>query len=333
MSKWRQARVMLTAFSMIIVIWSAGCSRPAASTPPEPTVEVKSEQSAVGASPAPSFDAERAWKDLQAQVDFGYRVPGTKTHSATRDWLVKQLTPPAKSVTLQPFTHTLGGRDITMWNIIADIPGAGPAPREQVVLAAHWDTRPTADHDPDPAKRKQPIAGADDGASGVAILLEIARQLKAHPIKRDVQIVLFDGEDYGPGIEDMLLGSQYYADHLPKTKPSWGILLDMVGDADLDIYREPNSERTAKTVNDRVFIAAKALGYLWTKKQPGFMDELYQYPIIDDHIALNKAGVPMADLIDFDYPYWHTTGDTPEHCSAESLKIVGRTVLLAIRSK
>ncbi|MHB0938633.1 MAG: M28 family peptidase [Armatimonadota bacterium] len=314
MTKWRPARALLTVFASMAFLLTAGCTR------------------------GPAFDETRAWRDLQAQVDFGYRVPGTKAHLATRDWLVEQLTPLAAKVTLQPFSHKLGGREVKMWNIIADFPGTGKAPREQVLLAAHWDTRPTADYDAVPARRTQPIAGANDGASGVAVLLEIARQLKARPIARDVQIVLFDGEDYGSypnmntNLDYMLLGSQYYADHLPAKKPSWGILLDMVGDANLDIFREPNSENLAKAVNDRVFAAAATLGYLKTEEQPGFVDSLYKHEIIDDHIPINKAGVPMADLIDFNYIYWHTSYDTPERCSAESLKMVGETVLLAISS-
>lgn len=316
MTKWRPLRAMLTVFASMAFLLTAGCTKP--------TVDQ-------------AFDGERAFKDLQAQVDFGYRIPGTKPHLATRDWLVAQFTPLAAKVTLQPFSHKLAGRDVPMWNVIADFTGTGAEPREQVVLAAHWDSRPTADNDAIPARRTQPIAGANDGASGVAILLEIARQLKAHPIARDVQIVLFDGEDFGSypnmrtNLDFMLLGSQYYADHLPAKKPSWGILLDMVGDTDLDIFREPNSEKTAKAVNDRVFAAATALGYLKSAKQPGFVDCPYKYAIIDDHIAINKAGVPMADLIDFNYIYWHTSYDTPERCSAKSLEMVGRTVLVAIQ--
>jgi len=278
----------------------------------------------------PAFNEARAWQDLLAQVDFGFRVPGTEAHRKTRDWLVAQLTPQAKSVTLQPFTWKLGGHDVQMWNVIAELPGTGPAPRERVLLAAHWDTRPIADHDPDATKWNQPIPGANDGASGVAVLLEIARQLKAHPIARDVTIVFFDGEDYGPKVNDMLLGSKYYAAHLPADKPNWGILLDMVGDTDLDIYRELSSERAAGAVNNRVFTAAKQLGYLRTKDQPGFVDSFYPYEIEDDHTALNQVGVPTADLIDFNYPFWHTTHDTPKQCSATSLKIVGQTVLAAV---
>jgi Zn-dependent M28 family amino/carboxypeptidase len=283
------------------------------------------------APPAIAFDESRAWADLKKQVDFSPRVPGSAAHVVTRDWLVEQLKVSAVKVELQPFSTVLGGKTITMWNILADFTGTGAAPRQRIILAAHWDCRPTADHDPDPAKRATAIDGANDGASGVAVLLEIARQLKAKPIARDVQIVLFDGEDYGPNIDNMLLGSKYYAKHLPTPKPNWGILVDMVGDKDLDIYREPNSDIAAKAVNDRVFTAATRLGLLRAGATPGFVNAPYKYAIEDDHTALNAVGVPTVDLIDFNYSYWHTTADTVDKCSAGSLKIVGKAVLYAIQ--
>ena len=319
MSQWRQLGLLIVVLGFTAFVLGAAC------TP-------SSSSSSAAAPPMSEFDQQRSWDDLVKQVKFGFRIPGTKPHVATRDWLAAQLKACTPSVSLQPFTHhRLMEKTVPMWNIIADLPGAGVAPREKVLLCAHWDSRPFSDHDLDPSKRKTPIDGADDGASGVAVLLEIARQLHARPIARDVEIVLFDGEDYGPGIEDMLLGSQYYAAHLPAAKPSWGILLDMVGYKDLAIYREPSSEEAAKAVNDRVFHAARELGYLRAGELTGFVDALYQYEITDDHTPLNKAGVPTADLIDFDYPPWHTTGDTIDKCSAESLKIVGKTVLYAIQ--
>lgn len=318
MVRWRWWGFFTTTLvlGMLAVSLGAGCSQRASGAPIIHT---------------PEFDQMRAWNDLKHQVAFGYRIPGTKAHRQTRDWLEAQLSAMAPVVHLQPFTHMHQGHPVQMWNIIATIPGNGPAPRESVLLGAHWDTRPFADQDPIPANRSIPIAGANDGASGVAVLLEIARQLKADPIGRDVTIVLFDGEDYGHNVDEMLLGSAYYAAHLPKDKPSWGILLDMIGDKDLDIYREPDSEVHAKAVNDRVFRAAHELGYIRTDGVSGFVDELYQYSITDDHTPINAAGVPMADLIDFDYPPWHTVGDTVDKCSADSLKIVGKTVLYALQ--
>ena len=313
---WRQVTITICIAGVLAFGLGAGCSDHAASSPVLPT--------------AISFDATRAWGDLQHQLDFGYRIPGTDAHRATRDWLVSELSKSSTKVTLQPFTQHLGGKDITMWNIIAVIPGTGTTPRDSVLLCAHWDSRPTADMDPVEANRKKPIAGANDGASGVAVLLEIARQVKAQPIARDVVITLFDGEDYGPGIDNMLLGSKYFAKHLPEPQPSWGILLDMIGDADLAIYREPSSEYYAKRVNDRIFRAARDQGYLRSAGKSGFVDARGKFSIIDDHTPLNEAGIPVADLIDFDYPSWHTLGDTADKCDANSLKVVGKVVLAAI---
>ncbi len=317
MTRWQRVLVLMLAMAMLAFAVGAGCS----------------ERTPRAAEPAVVFDAARAWADLETQVAMGFRVPGTPTHREVRDWLADQLRATGATVMLQPFSHELGGSTVQMWNIIAEIPGHGPAPRERVLLAAHWDTRPTADKDPDPAKRDQPIPGANDGASGVAVLLEIARQLQAHPISRDVQVVLFDGEDYGPGLEDMLLGSAHYARNLPEQKPDWGILLDMIGDTDLAIPREPYSEQHAKAVNDRVFAAARRLGYLRTAGMPGFVDAPGAYMITDDHVPLNEVGIPTVDLIDFDYPYWHTLADTPAKCSRESLRIVGMVVLSAIQAE
>jgi hypothetical protein len=287
------------------------------------------------APPAPEFDQARAWNDLIYQVNAGFRIPDTPTHRKVREWLVQQLSATSAVVTTQQFTHKLtGGRDtvLTMWNIVANFTGTGKAPRERVLFAAHWDSRPISDQDPVEANRKLPIAGANDGASGVAVLLEMARQLSAHPSQRDVTIVLFDGEDYGPDLPDMLLGADYYATHLPPdNKPDWGILLDMIGDKNLQIYREPNSEHYAKAVDDRIFRAASDLGFIKTATTTGFIDQPYKYYIDDDHLPLIKAGVPTADVIDFDYPPWHTQGDTPDKCSAESLGIVGKTMLRVLQ--
>ena len=293
----------------------------------------QSSDAASSAITVPDFDQAHAWKDLVYQVDAGYRIPGTETHRKVRDWLVKELSASAGMVITQPFTHYLGGKDVPMWNVIANIPGTGKSPREQVLLAAHWDSRPIADYDPIEANRKLPIPGADDGASGVAVLLEVARQLKAHPVSRDVVIVMFDGEDYGPKVDNMLLGAKYYAAHLTGAKPNWGVLLDMIGQKDLTIYREPNSDQYAKSVNDRIQRASRELGFKGSANTPGFIDQPYKYPIDDDHMPLNRAGVPTVDLIDFDYPAWHTRNDNPDQCSPDSLAMIGKTILYALQLK
>lgn len=287
----------------------------------------------LSAAEVPAFDQQRAFADLEYQVDAGYRVPGSAVHRQVRDWLQEQLAAQSDEVHLQPFTHKLGGRDVEMWNIIALFPGTGGEDAEHVLLAAHWDTRPTADKETDPLLQKKPIPGANDGASGVAVLLEIARQLKANPIERTVEIVLFDGEDYGPKIDNMLLGAKYYAANLPKKRADWGVLLDMVGDRDLQIYREPNSDLYARKVNGRIFNAAKMLNFSGAVGIPGFYNSPGKYNITDDHIPINEAGIPMVDVIDFDYPPWHTLQDNVEQCDPQSLFIVGTTILMAIRIK
>ncbi len=326
MDNWRRWLVFFFAILVVAFSMGAGC----AGRPP----------GAVSAAiTTPNFDYDRAFADLDKQLTFGFRVPGTPEHEKVQAWIVEQLKPSCATVTLQPFSATLGGKEVKMNNIIGSIPGNGKEPREVVLLAAHWDSRPTADYDKDVKKRLTPIPAANDGASGVAVLLEIGRQLKANPIARDVLLVFFDGEDYGTypdtdqehNISKMLLGSQFYAKNLPTPKPSWGILLDMIGDKDLDIYREPNSDKYAREVNDRVFSAARSMGYIRTGKDSGFIDSPYQYPITDDHIAINEAGIPMIDLIDFNYKPWHTTGDDITQVSPDSLKIVGNTVLYALQ--
>ncbi|MHB1459033.1 MAG: M28 family peptidase [Armatimonadota bacterium] len=210
-------------------------------------------------------------------------------------------------------------------NIIAKF---GKTSGNPILLCAHWDTRPIADRDRDPSKRKTPIIGANDGASGVAVLLELARLFKVSPPSVPVTIVLFDGEDYGPTGDDMFLGSSYFAsNHEKGIKFRFGILLDMIGDKNLNIYREANSQAAARNVNDLVWSTAKQLGYA-----RNFIDNV-KFSINDDHIPLIRAGIPCVDIIDFDYMPWHTTYDTPDKCSPESLKIVGDVISKVVYSQ
>jgi Zn-dependent M28 family amino/carboxypeptidase len=201
-----------------------------------------------------------------------------------------------------------------MTNVIAQF---NPTAKKQVLLCAHWDSRPTADMETDAAKKRQPIPGANDGASGVAVLLELARQFALKPPPVGVQIVLFDGEDYGPDNDHMYLGARYYAKRPARPRPAYAILIDMIGDKDLQLWREQNSEINAPEINDRVWNAAEAVGAT-AAFQPGV-----KFTITDDHLPLQEAGFKAIDLIDFDYGPWHTLDDTPEHCSPASLKIIG----------
>lgn len=274
-------------------------------------------------SSIPPFDSDRAYNYLLEQCAFGPRAPGTQAHVACRDYLREHLNESVGEATLQPFTLEIPERTIPMWNVLAAHDSRNP---RQVLLCAHWDTRPTADEEDDPADRRRPIIGANDGASGVAVLLEIANVLRESPPPVGVRFVLFDGEDYGPGSDRMYLGAKHYASMLPEPNPEWGVLLDLVGDRDLQIWRERNSEDQAPEVNDRLFGAAREAGH-----GAVFPDDV-RWTITDDHLPLLEAGVPVVDLIDFDYPHWHTLEDTPDKCSPESLRAVGETVLHALYS-
>jgi glutaminyl-peptide cyclotransferase len=297
----------------------AGLPRPAA----QPTLVSHSQPASTEPARHPEFDKLRAFQHLTKQVDFGPRVTGFPGHRACRDYMVNSLKPLADSVEVQEFTQVIRGKQLRMANVIARWKGTGG--KEGVLLSAHWDTRPTADQERQPEKRRRPIPGANDGASGVAVLLEAARSLKQSPPPVPVMIVFFDGEDYGPGIEDMFLGSVYFADHLPADVPRKGILLDMIGDRDLRVPQEQNSLLQAREVVDEVYGIARQLGLERNfPAEPGLSIE-------DDHLPLLMKRVKVIDLIDFNYgpghAWWHTLDDTPDKCSATSLKAVGDVVL------
>jgi len=270
---------------------------------------------------AAPFDQDNAFYYLEAQCALGPRNPGSPGHAQCLAFLKRELALWADTVYEQPFEYKSPDtyETLNLTNIIARI---HPAQRDRVLFSAHWDTRPFADRDPDPAKRKTPIPGADDGASGVAVLLEMARQLSANPVKVGVDIVLTDGEDYGREevVADYLLGAKYFAKNLPDPPPRFGILLDMIGQRDLKIPMEEYSVKYAKPVMDKIWTAAARQNATAFVRENGI-------PVIDDHLPMLEQKIPMVDLIDFNYPYWHTTDDTPAHCSANSLGQVGRTLM------
>ncbi len=204
-----------------------------------------------------------------------------------------------------------------MWNIIAE--QNWEKAEIKVCLFAHWDTRPSADQELDEANQLKPIPGANDGASGVAVLVELARALKGKlPANVGVQYVLVDGEDLGPGLDEMFLGADYYAKQMTKGSANYGILLDMIGDKDLHVPKEPNSMRMAPTLVKELYLHAARVNL-----RDAFPSVIGP-EILDDHLPLNEAGLPTIDLIDFDYAPWHTLGDTPDKCSAASLGKVGK---------
>ena len=268
-----------------------------------------------------AFDAQRAFRMLEKQCDFGPRPPGSVAHRETQNFLFTQLQKYANSVALQPHQYKTKTATLHLNNILAEFgPSTGG---ETLLLAAHWDTRPFADLDPKIENRDTPILGANDGASGVAVLLEIARVLKEHPPPRRVIIVLFDGEDYGRSVKDMFIGSRFFARNLGKWRPDYGILLDMVGDKDLALPIERYSWNANRGFAEAIWQRAATLGL-----EP-FQSRLGD-AIMDDHIPLIEVGIPMVNIIDFTYPYWHTVEDTVDKCSPKSLEIVATLVISII---
>ncbi len=271
-----------------------------------------------------TFDSNRAFELLKKQCEFGPRPPDSEAHKKTRDFLFNELKKHAESVTLQPFTSEVDTvsvppkrKTLHMNNIIAEFGGSH---KETLLLAAHWDTRPCADKEPDKDMQLNPILGANDGASGVAVLLEIARILKLKPPPIRIVIVLFDGEDYGKSTDQMFFGSRYFAKNMGKWKPDYGILLDMIGDKDLEIPIEQYSWVANREYTDTIWKRAIELGLAPFQRRIG-------PAIMDDHVPLIEVGIPMVNIIDFDYPYWHTLEDTVDKCSPKSLEIVGTLVL------
>lgn len=269
----------------------------------------------------PGFNEENAWKQLLTQCDFGPRPPGSRAHQQCLEYLETELQQYASSVQRQDFfgLNPVSNESLPLVNLIARF---FPERSRRLLLCAHWDTRPWADQDPDPKNHQTPIIGANDGASGVAVLLEIGRCLKLRDPGIGVDIVLFDGEDMGRAShpEEYCLGSRWYADHLTMPLPEAAVLLDMIGDADLLIPYELYSYFSARNLQQEIYHLAAELGEKSFLPSPG-------PSVYDDHVPLIQEGIPAVDLIDFDYEYWHTIEDTPKQCSPSSLGSVGRVLL------
>lgn len=281
----------------------------------------------------PAFDGGGAFDLVVQQVDFGPRVPGTPGHAAQLEWMVAHLDSLADSVWTQSFEHRHSetGATLDLTNVVARF---SPEAQRRVLLLAHWDTRPTSDM-ADPDERDVPVPGANDGASGTAILLQLARHLAQQPADLGVDLLLVDGEDFGPTTQDMFLGARHFAEVLsagghPTPTPVYGVLLDMVGDADPRFPIEGYSAEYAPQVAQRIWGIAARLGYGAT-----FPREVGGY-VSDDHVPLNEAGLPTIDIIDFDYGpgngYWHTPDDTPDQVRATTLGMVGEVLLELIYS-
>jgi glutaminyl-peptide cyclotransferase len=256
-------------------------------------------------TPPPTFDGERAYQHVLAQDAMGPRTPGSVAHAKFIIYAQQEFERQGWQVTLQKTERM--GHPIT--NILATRQENPP-----ILLMAHYDSRFYADSDPNPANHNLPVPGANDGASGVAVLLELARVL---PANAPVGLLLFDAEDQGR-IDgwDWILGSRAFVEALDY-RPESVILLDMIGDADLNIYKERNSD---PGLTNEIWAIAARLGH-----QDTFIPE-YKYAMIDDHTPFVEAGIRAALLIDFDYPYWHTLEDTPDKIAPRSLQIVGDVI-------
>lgn len=276
---------------------------------------------AAAAGRQPEFSAERAYELLRTQVAFGPRVPGSAGHAAQLAWMTEYLRQRADTVELDPFAHeTSDGDVLRLTNVMARY---RPAVARRVLLVAHWDTRPTADRDTH--RRAEPIDGANDGASGTAVLLELAEVLSRHSPPLGVDLLLVDGEDYGPGERDMYLGAKHFAANLPPGyRPLYGIVVDMVADRSPQFPMEGNSLEYAPSIVDRVWTVAEQLGLAryFVRRDGG--------RVTDDHIPLNRAGIPTILIIDFDYgmanAYWHTHHDVVANTSPVGLGVVGRVL-------
>jgi hypothetical protein len=286
--------------------------------------------------PRTAFDANAAMTYTKAQVAFGPRVPGTPGAVKAGDWIVAMMKQRADTVIEQRFTHrTLDGKDLPLRNILARFK---PAATQRILYVTHWDTRPTADEDPVLGNRNEPILGANDGAAGVGLLVALGDALKKTPPNVGVDLLFVDGEDYGksfdPPYADVLLGSQYFVEHLPTPdyRPMYGVLWDMIADKDLEIFQEARSVTAAPEVVTRVWQKAADLGYSKYFVPRGGQE------VTDDHVPFLNKGLRVIDVIDYDYgppapgggaqpSYHHTLQDTIDKISVQSLQIVGDVAL------
>ena len=283
----------------------------------------------------PQFDADSAYKYVQAQVDFGPRTPNTKGHVACGDYLAKTLAAHGAKVTNQyADLLTFDGTLLKARNIIGSYK---PENKKRIALFAHWDTRPWADNDPDEKNHRTPVMGANDGASGVGVLLEVARLINQQQPELGIDIIFFDAEDWGSSEvnDSWCLGSQYWArnPHVANYNARYGILLDMVGGKDATFYKEAYSQKYAPDVNKKVWKKANQLGYGRT-----FIDESGG-GTTDDHLYVNEiAQIKTIDIVPHHPeceassfgPTWHTVKDDMDNIDRSTLKAVGQTVLAVI---
>lgn len=255
-----------------------------------------------------TFDAPRAYQDVVYQTSLGPRTPGSEAHEQAIDYFRSEL----QKANWQVDVQVVEVNGHMLKNVIARRSDMPP----EIILGAHYDSRLMADRDPDPKKQREPVPGANDGASGAAVLLELGRVLPSNSVP--IWIVFFDAEDQGsiPGWQEWSLGARGFVETFT-LKPRAVVIVDMVGDYNLNILQEKQS---SARLTREIWEVAKELGY-----GQYFLPE-QKYRIMDDHVPFLEAGIPAIDIIDIDYRYWHTSYDTAENVSPESLGIVGMTL-------
>lgn len=284
----------------------------------------------------PKFVQDTAYAYIEKQLSFGPRVPGTEAHAAARKWMEDKLSDFGATVYSQEFkARHFDNRELKGTNIIGAF---NPNAKKRILLGAHWDSRELANKDSDPIKAKQPVPGADDGASGVAVLLEIARNLQNNPLDIGVDIFLIDLEDQGDSgsddIKTWCLGAQHWAKnpHIPGYTAKFGILLDMVGAKNARFTKEEVSRTFAPQYTNKLWSLAGKMGY------NNYFVDIDTKIVIDDHLFINQlAKIPMLDIINRPADsetgfgdYWHTHADDISVIDKRTLKAVGQVVMAAV---
>lgn len=321
------------ALCIVIILFFTACNN-------QQTEQTTVQQTKTTTVQTPDFDKDSAYYFVEKQVSFGPRVPNTKAHQECGAYLLQTLNRFVDTVMIQPLSiKAYNGTMLKGQNIIGIF---NPDARKRVVLAAHWDSRPYADHDPNLENRRIAIDGANDGASGVGVLLEIARQLQAKAPAIGIDIIFFDLEDYGEPQDERYdytgefwcLGSQAWArnPHIKNYRAKYGILLDMVGGHNAQFTKEGFSRQYAPDIVDKVWNRANTLGF------SSYFQNRETAPILDDHFYVNNIrNLPMIDIIEWDETtgtgfnkHWHTMNDNMDNINRETLSVVGKVVLSVI---
>lgn len=323
------AKIAVSLIGAVCMAVAMGCAGHGSSSG-EIVAEAKTPMDAVVLECVPTFSADSALRFMQAQMDFGPRMPNTDAHRQCAAYLQSELQRTGADVTVQQATLTaFDGTQLQAYNIMGSF---NPEKAERILLMAHWDTRPWADEDSDPSNHTKPVPGANDGASGVGVLLEIARQIGMKNPGKGVDILFVDAEDWGSHEDEdsWALGADYFVKHPIKQgyKPAEVILLDMVGGKNARFHREYFSQRNAPQLVDKIWTSAQLAGF-----GDRFPNELGG-AVTDDHVKFVDAGYKAVDIIEYNpgsssgfNPTWHTVSDTMDAIDSETLRAVGQTLL------